>query len=315
MSSPKIWLITGSNSGLGLSLASYVLSKGDKVCHTVIAAARDVAKIPPSLSGAHPIELNPSAPETEVYAAANEALQVYGRIDVLVNNAAYSLTGPVEELDPVELRAEFQTNLFGPIALIKALLPSFRAQRSGHILNISSIAGFAGEPSLGAYNASKAALDAFSDSLSREVAPFAIRVLTIMPGFFPTTFFTRAASTRVPEGRRLSEYATAEQGGLGIDWIYPAHVRDGQVGDGRKAAQRMWEIVWGEGLARGLVEGQGGKREWVRVPLGPDSVKRMRVKLAQLAENVDAMEPIWSSTDMDEEQIRALREQLDSKRE
>ncbi|KAI0041404.1 NAD-P-binding protein [Auriscalpium vulgare] len=311
MSSPKIWLITGANSGLGLSLASYVLSKGDKV----IAAARDVAKIPPSLSGAHSIKLDPSAPETEVYAAANEALQVYGRIDVLVNNAGYSLTGPVEELDPIELRAEFQTNVFGPIALIKALLPSFRAQRSGHILNISSIAGFAGGPSLGAYNASKAALDAFSDALSREVAPFAIRVLSIVPGMFPTNFLSRATSTRPPEARRLGAYTTAEQGGRGVDWMYPAHVRDGQVGDREKAAQRMWEIVWGEGLARGLVEGQGGKREWVRVPLGPDSGKRMRARLAQLAENVDAMEPIWSSTDMDEEQIRVLREQLDSERE
>jgi len=298
MSSSKVWLITGANSGLGLELAQIVLSKGDKV----IAAARDAAKIPTSLSGAKAHTLNPSAPEAEVKRAAEEALKIYGRIDVLINNAGYGHTGIIEELRSEDIRAQFQTNVFGPIALIQALLPAFRAQRSGHILNVSSIAGFAGSPTLGAYNASKAALDGFSEALAAEVAPLGVRVNLIVPGFFPTNFIatSKAISEAVGPARVTDAYATPEQGHGLLDDYPLVRIANRSVGDPTKAAQRMYEVVTGTGFAQGLMD----HKEWVRVPLGPDAGNRMKSKLATLSASVDAYEPIWTSTDMDDAKLK-----------
>jgi len=300
--SSRVWLITGANSGFGLELAKFVLSKGDKV----IAAARDVAKIPSSLSGAKAHTLNPSDPEAEVKRAAEDALKIYGRIDVLVNNAAYGQMGIIEELRSEDIRSQFQTNVFGQIALIQALLPAFRAQRSGHILNVSSIAGFSGSPSLGAYNASKAALDAFSETLAAEVAPLGVRVHIIVPGFFPTNFLASARALRdaadVDPARATGAYATREQVDGLIDDYVDTRLANRSVGDPSKAAERMYEVVTGTGLAQGLVD----HKEWVRVPLGPDAGSRMKSKLATLSASVDAFEPIWTSTDMDDAKLKEL---------
>ncbi|KAH9954261.1 hypothetical protein BGW80DRAFT_1566795 [Lactifluus volemus] len=120
------------------------------------------------------VELDPSAPEADVKRTAKEALKIYGRIDVLVNNAGYFKPGAVEELRPKDIHAQYQMNVFGPIAIIQALLPSFHAQGYGHILNISSMAGFVRQSFIGAYNSSKAALDLFSETLALEVAPFGV---------------------------------------------------------------------------------------------------------------------------------------------
>ncbi|KAI0257042.1 NAD-P-binding protein [Lactifluus subvellereus] len=297
MSSSKVWLITGANAGLGLTLAQCVLSKGDKV----IAAARDAAKIPPSLSGAKAYTLDPSAPEDDVKRAAKEALKIYGRIDVLVNNAGYGHPGTLEELRSEDIRAQYQTNVFGPIALIQALLPAFRAQRSGHILNVSSVAGFAGLASFSAYNSSKAALDAFSEVLAEEVAPFGVHVHIIAPGYFPTNFLakTKAAHEAANPERSTGAYMTREQGHGLVDSFHPARVASRQVGDPEKAAERMYEVVAGTGVAQGLMD----HREWVRVPLGPDAGNRIRTKAAAITASVDAYEPIWKSTNMDDAQL------------
>ncbi|KAA1468092.1 NAD-P-binding protein [Dentipellis sp. KUC8613] len=286
----KIWLITGANSGLGLSLAKYVLSQGDRV----IAAARSASKIPASLQGAHPLALDPSASDTEIHKAAQDALNVYGRVDVLVNNAGYSLVGAVEELDMKDIRDSFQTLVFGPIALTQALLPSFRAQKSGHIVNFSSVAGFAGGPVFGAYNASKAALEKFSEALNPELSPFGIRVTIVEPGFFPTNFLNTALSTKPKKD--LGVYTRPEQGGGAADNYEKRMIDMKQVGDKDKLAARLYEFVQGTGLAKGLVEGQGGKRDWA--------------KLASIQENVDAFEPLWKSTDVPKDEVEQFMASL-----
>ncbi|KAI0257041.1 NAD-P-binding protein [Lactifluus subvellereus] len=296
MSSSKVWLITGANSGLGLTLAQCVLSKGDKV----IAAARDAAKIPPSLSGAKAYTLDPSAPEDDVKRAAKEALKIYGRIDVLVNNAGYGHPGTLEELRSEDIRAQYQTNVFGPIALIQALLPAFRAQRSGHILNVSSVAGFAGMASFSAYNSSKAALDAFSEVLAEEVAPFGVRVHIIAPGYFQTNFVARTKAAYEAAEHSTGAYMTREQAHGLMNSYHSSRVASRQVGDPEKAAERMYEVVAGTGVAQGLMD----HREWVRVPLGPDAGDRIRTKAAVVTASVDAYEPIWKSTNMDDAQLK-----------
>ncbi|TFY82003.1 hypothetical protein EWM64_g2004 [Hericium alpestre] len=299
----KIWLITGANSGLGLALAQHVLSQGDKV----IAAARSASKIPASLKGAHAFTLDPSGPDEEVKAAAVNALTVYGRVDVVVNNAGYSLTGPVEELSMKDIKDSFQTLVCGPVSIIQALLPSMRAQQSGHIVNLSSIAGFAGGPGFGAYNASKAALEKFSEALGPELAPFNIRVTIVEPGFFPTNFLVTAKSTQKATS---SVYTRPEQGAGAAENYEPRMLAAKQVGDKNAAAARIYEFVRGTGLAQGLVEGQGGKRDWVRLPLGSDAGTRIRAKLASVGENVDAYEKIWRSTDVPKDKIDEFMQNL-----
>lgn len=203
-----------------------------------------------------------------------------------------------------DIQAQFQTNVFGPIALAQALLPAFRAQRSGHILNVSSSAGFAGVPSFGAYNSSKAALDAFSEALAGELAPLGVRVHVVAPGYFGTNFLGTAKAIRdaaaADPARATGAYATPEQGHAVIDGFHPARVASRRIGDPGKAAERMYEVVTGTGLAQGLTD----HKEWVRIPLGRDAGDAVRSKLATIAAGIDAYEPIWTSTDMDDVQLK-----------
>ncbi|KAJ7656653.1 NAD-P-binding protein [Mycena rosella] len=299
-SSSRIWLITGANSGLGLSLAQYVLSQGDKV----IAAVRKVSSIPDSISAAKPLVLDLNATDSEIKRAGAEALKIYGRIDVLVNNAGYCLTGYTEELDDADIKSEFQTNFFGAISLTQSLLPAFREQKSGHILNLSSIAAMAGGAPFSMYNASKAALEAATETLSVELAPFNIRVLLIVPGYFPTNFLATAGANGVRPERATGAYPDISA----VPAAYAArHIDLKQVGDLNKAVARMFEVVSGTGEAKGFVE--AGRREFVRVLLGPDCGTRLRAKLQLLSENVEAAKPIWSSTDMDEEAFNKFAQQ------
>ncbi|KAH8827872.1 NAD-P-binding protein [Flagelloscypha sp. PMI_526] len=241
---PLTWVITGANSGLGLALAQYVLSRGDKV----IAAVRDVSKVPQSLSTALAVKLDVSATHAEIADSVQEILRQHGKIDVLVNNAGYCLTGPVEELHPSSIQAQFQTNVFGAISMIQALLPSFREQKSGWILNFSSIAGFAGGPGFGAYNASKAALE-------------------VEPGFFPTNFLSTATANKVPDAEVTGHYTDHSQGYRASERYHGIHLDDGQVGDPAILAQRVFEVVHREGPARELFSGE---KRWTRIPIGVD---------------------------------------------
>ncbi|KAJ7121352.1 NAD-P-binding protein [Mycena crocata] len=295
--SSRIWLITGANSGLGLSLAGHVLSQGDKV----IAAVRKLSSIPDTIQAAKPLLLDLNASDSEIKRAGAEALKIYGRIDVLVNNAGYCLTGYTEELDDTDIKSQFQTNFFGAISLTQSLLPTFRAQKSGHILNLSSVAALAGGAPFSMYNASKAALEAATEALSVELAPFNIRVLIIEPGYFPTNFLNTAGENGVRSERATGAYPDIAK----APSQYAAnHIASKQVGDLSKAAARLFEVVSGTGLAKNFVE--GNRREFVRVLLGPDCGKRIRAKIQLLAENVEVTEGIWSSTDMDEEKFNAF---------
>ncbi|KAF7357843.1 NAD(P)-binding protein [Mycena venus] len=293
-STPRVWLISGANSGLGLALAQHVLAQGDQV----IAAVRRVSSIPDSIKAAKPLVLDLNASDSEIRQAGAEALNIYGRIDVLVNNAGYGLIGYIEELDEKAIKAEFQTNFFGAISLTQSLLPAFRQQKSGHILNISSIAAIAGGAPFAMYNASKAALEAATEALSVELAPFNIRVLIIVPGYFPTNFLAAAGVNGVRPERVTGAYPDSSK----LPAQFTArHLAAKQAGDINKAAARMFEVVSGTELAKDFVD--GGRRDFVRVLLGPDCGTRTRAKLQLLSENVEATQPIWSSTEMDEEKF------------
>lgn len=187
----KTWLITGCSNGLGRHLAEAVLSRGDNL----VATARDIEtlkdledRFAQQVRLAH---LDVTRPETAAKAIA-VAEEVFGGLDVLVNNAGYGLIGAVEEAVANEYRPLFETNVFGLIEVTRAALPTMRRQGSGRIVNISSGAGIAGSAGSGYYNASKFAVEGLSEALAQEVAPLGIAVIIAKPGPFRTAFLGRS---------------------------------------------------------------------------------------------------------------------------
>src|ERR1700749_3014894 len=185
---PRVWLITGSSSGFGFQLAQTALEQGDRVVATarqkssldeLVAAAPDGAAIAVPLDVTDPVQRA---------AAVAAAVDRFGRLDVLVNNAGFGSGGAVEEIEAGPFRSLMETMFFGAFALTQAALPVMRRQRSGAIVQISSMGGQVTMPGFGAYCAAKFALEAVSESLAAEVKPFGIQVLIVEPGAFATGF-------------------------------------------------------------------------------------------------------------------------------
>jgi NAD(P)-dependent dehydrogenase (short-subunit alcohol dehydrogenase family) len=179
------WLITGVSSGLGRALAQAVAAQGDKVAGTVRTrqAQQDFAELHPGLTQGFLLDVTDHEAAATTIRAANEAL---GGIDVLVNNAGFSFEGTLEETAWAEIYAQFAANFFGPIAVMKAVLPIMRARQSGLIINVTSIAGYVAGAGIGAYGSAKLALEAMSRAVAQEVAPFGVHVMTVVPGAFRT---------------------------------------------------------------------------------------------------------------------------------
>ncbi|MFI6046674.1 SDR family oxidoreductase [Nocardia sp. NPDC051321] len=181
----KIWFITGVSRGFGREWALAALERGDSVAGT----ARDlstlddlVAKYPSTFQ---PIRLDVTDRAAD-FAAVQQAAERFGRLDVVINNAGYGQFGMIEELTEDELRAQFETNVFGALWVTQAALPILREQGSGHIVQVSSIGGISAFPNLGAYHASKWALEGFTQSLAQEVATFGVHVTLVEPGGYGT---------------------------------------------------------------------------------------------------------------------------------
>jgi NAD(P)-dependent dehydrogenase (short-subunit alcohol dehydrogenase family) len=187
----KVWFITGSSRGLGRRFAEAALARGDRVA----AAARNTDHLA-ELAATYGDRVLPLALDVTDKAAVSRVIAQahahFGRLDVVANNAGTALIGMVEELPEADVRAQFETNLFGSLWVIQAALPYLRAQGSGHILNFSSLLGLASFPSTGGYSAVKAAVEALSDSLAAEVAGFGIKVTLVEPGPFSTDFAANA---------------------------------------------------------------------------------------------------------------------------
>jgi NAD(P)-dependent dehydrogenase (short-subunit alcohol dehydrogenase family) len=182
----KVWFITGAGSGIGAATARAALKAGDRV----IATGRNLDKVRNALSDVAGDRLEfvqlDVASEAQAKAAVDEAMKAFGRIDVLVNNAGYSLLGNFEELSTTEIEGLISTNLYGVIHVMRAVLPIMRRQRSGRIINISSLAGVMGFKHCSAYSAAKFAVEGLSLSVAEEVEQFGIKVVAVAPGFFRT---------------------------------------------------------------------------------------------------------------------------------
>jgi NAD(P)-dependent dehydrogenase (short-subunit alcohol dehydrogenase family) len=184
----KVWFVTGAGSGIGAGVAKAALEAGDRV----VATGRNLAKVRAAYGDAAPenlmfVQLDVADP-VQAQAAVDGAVARFGQIDVLVNNAGYSILGKFEEMTNADLERQFATNFYGVAHLMRAVLPIMRGQRSGHIFNISSVAGAVGMKHCSAYGASKFAVEGLSLAVADEVAPFGIKVTVVEPGFFRTDF-------------------------------------------------------------------------------------------------------------------------------
>jgi NAD(P)-dependent dehydrogenase (short-subunit alcohol dehydrogenase family) len=274
MSIRRSWFITGASSGFGMAFAELALERGDNV----VATARSVGKLEalvvraPARVLAVKLDVTQDA---DIAPAIEATVRRFGRIDYLFNNAGYGIVGAVEETSDAELRAVMDTNFFGAIAVTRAVLPVMRAQRSGAIVNISSMGGQMSFEGVGAYSASEFALEGMSEALALEVAPFGIKVLIVEPGACRTEFGAGAL--------RFMPVNAAYQGVLGNvrDMM---HGMDGaQPGDPAKAA-------------RAVVKALEADATPLRLQLGADSVGAVRAHAEQLLRDLARWERVGTQT-------------------
>lgn len=266
-STTPVWFISGCSTGFGRELAEAVLKRGWRA----VVTSRDKARVADLVDGAEDralaVSLDVTKPD-EIAAAVAAAKERFGRIDVLVNNAGYGYQAAIEEGDDDEIRAMFEANVFGLFALTRAVLPGMREQRSGHILNISSVAGFIGFPGSGFYAATKHAVEGFTDALAAEAAPLGIKVVAVEPGPFRTDWAGRSLK-QTPN--RIAEYADT----AGKRMQGTSRGSGAQPGDPVRAAEAMIALTEHAAPPRHLVLGA-----W-----GVDQVtQRLKARLAEMEE-------------------------------
>ncbi len=268
---PPVWLITGCSTGFGRELAAAVLARGWRT----VVTARDPASIADLVEGR---ETHALAARLDVTSASDietvvaRTLDAYGQIDFLVNNAGYGYLAAVEEGEDAEMRAMFEVNFFGAVNMIKAVLPSMRARRSGHIVNVTSVGGSVGNPSSGYYAATKFALEGLSESLARETAELGIRVTAVEPGPFRTDWAGRSLKQT---GTPIDDYASI----AGKRRTQVVERSGRQPGSPERAAEAIIAAVTDREPPEHLVLGSAG-------------LAMVRSKLARVAADLDA----WEST-------------------
>jgi NAD(P)-dependent dehydrogenase (short-subunit alcohol dehydrogenase family) len=273
----RVWLITGCSAGFGREIALAALAAGDRVLAT--------ARRPETLAGLRDrggdrvrtavLDVTDAG---QVEAAVKTALEEFGRIDVVVNNAGNGSVGAVEELTLEELRALMEVMFFGAVAVTKAVLPHLRAQGSGTVVQISSMGGQLSMPGFGAYSAAKYALEGLSEALAAEVAPFGVRVLIVEPGAFRTEF----GGGRMHRSRTIDAYAVSTSGTRDA-----VESMDGtQPGDPAKAAAAIVRAV-------------GSADAPLHLALGADAVEAIRAQHEALAADLAAWEEVSRATALD----------------
>ena len=271
----KTFLITGVSSGLGQAFAGAALEAGHRVIGTVRRPSDADAFAARAAGRAYPLVLDVTDFEA-IPAAVSRAEQQAGPIDVLVNNAGYGHEGVLEESSMADLQRQFAANVFGPVAMMKAVLPGMRARRRGHIINVTSMGGFITMPGISFYCGSKFALEGISEALGKEVAGFGIRVTALAPGQFRTDWAGRSMD-RTP--RSIADYDAV------MDPIRAARqAKSGnQPGDPAKAAQALLALVEAE-------------HPPVRLFLGSDALELVERKLESMRAEIASWDTLSRST-------------------
>jgi NAD(P)-dependent dehydrogenase (short-subunit alcohol dehydrogenase family) len=271
----KTWFVTGCSTGFGRVLCEELLERGEQV----VATARRVETLS-DLAGERCLTatLDVGQP-AQIEAAVAAALERFSRIDVLVNNAGYGEMGVIEEFEDAAARRQFDTNVFGVLNVQRAVLPVMRRQGAGHVLNVSSIAGLASFPMAGMYCASKHALEAISEALAQEIAPFGVKVTLVEPGRFRTDFAGRSLGMPDAVGDAWREATSS--------YDERRQQLDGhQPGDPRKAARAMIAVAEADDPP-------------LRLLLGPDAFELAQEKLQRLQRDFEAWKDVSLGTDFD----------------
>ena len=245
-----VWFITGCSTGFGHELAKLVLERG----WNAVVTARDAKRVADLVKGHENNALAVSLDVTDarqIAAATRAATEKFGRIDVLVNNAGYGYQASIEEGDDAEIRAQFDANVFGLFAMTRSVLPVMRGQKSGHVINITSVAGFIGFAGSGYYSASKHAVEGWSDALAKEVEPLGLHVTCVEPGPFRTDWAGRSLK-QTPS--TIADYAET----VGSRLKGTSDGSGSQAGDPRRAGEAMIEIAQAKNPPHQLVLGAWG---------------------------------------------------------
>jgi NAD(P)-dependent dehydrogenase (short-subunit alcohol dehydrogenase family) len=267
MTDKKVWFITGAGRGMGVDIAKAALASG----HAVVAAGRDPEKVAAAVGLADDllaVKLDITDPAAG-QAAADAAVERFGHIDVLVNNAGNFYAGFFEEMTSEDFRAQVETNLFGPMNVTRAILPVMRAQRSGLIIAISSLAGMVGTEFGSAYSTSKFGMEGWIEALTPEVAPFGIRTMLVEPGYFRTDLLTPESTRYTPSS--IGDYAERTEQTIAA-W---KGVNGQQPGDPAKLAVALV----------GLAQEENPPLRWVA---GADAVAGIEQKAKELLAQIDA---------------------------
>ena len=270
------WLITGCSSGIGRGIAKAVLKNGDNAIVTArnVSTLTDIVEDYPDTAIAVPLDITN---EESIADAVKAVEDNFGGVDILVNNAGYGYRSSVEEGEEDSVNLLFDTNFFGPIALIKQVLPYMRAQKNGAIINISSIAAARSGVGSGYYAASKAALELMTDGLMKEVAPLGIKVMTVEPGAFRTKFYdTSLKGTQ----KQIEDYANTAWKNRKENIVD----NQDQPGDPDKAGEVIYETMKKENLPKRLL-------------LGSDAVKIVSAEMKERLQEIEAWSDVSKQTD------------------
>lgn len=272
----KTWFITGASRGFGLLIAKVALARGDNV----VATARNPQAILDALDNhrhllALPLDVTD---EQTAIDAVNHAVARFGRIDVLVNNAGYGLLGAVEESSADEVRRLYETNVFGLLNVTRAVLPVMRQQRSGHVINISSLGGYQAYAGWGVYGSTKFAVEGITEALAQELQPLGIHATVVEPGFFRTDFLD--TSSLLSTALVIGDYADT----VGAMRVHAAAANHQQPGDPLQLAYALMVLADTSQPPR-------------RLPLGSDAIARIRGKNAAVESELNAWMALARSTD------------------
>lgn len=275
----RVWFITGASRGLGALIAEAALADGN----AVVAAGRNVAAIVERLGDSPallPVALDVTD-EAQAKAAVQAALEKFGRIDVLINNAGFGLLGAIEESTDADVRRMYDTNVFGLLTVTRAVLPAMRSQRAGHVINMSSIGGYRAAAGFGAYSSTKFAVEGLTEALHAELKPLGIHATVVEPGYFRTDFLD--TSSLVVAREVIADYDATSGNVRRI----AANLNHNQPGNPAKLAAAMIELV-------------DAQTPPLRLPLGTDTLKAIADKNAYVAQETETWKTLSASTDFND---------------